>query len=316
MAFQNLVNIQPSPGIEGGRASDNPIASVVGSFVANSAGVRVGSFAWIAAGLAYSYNSLGALPAGFVMNSQQAFISAWKGRSSMIIPSGVPAQIFDRGDFWAYATYASAVLGSKVFANLFNGKIQTGAAGAFLTGPSGTAGTATGTIATNVFTATGCTIYIAPGMSVTGVGIPVNTYVESQLTGVAGATTAATYNLSTFPGTLASATYTFAANDGIGGAIASSVTAASGSTTLTINTVTSGSIVPGQLVQAIAGIPAGTVVASIGTFNGTTGTIILSKATTAIITAQPCNFSAWIETPFYAKSAGNLGDLIKIGINN
>ena len=316
MAFQSSVNQQPAPGIEGGRASDNPISSVVGSFVANSAGVRVGSFAWVTGGTAYSYNYANALPAGFVMNSQQAFITTWKGRSSMVIPSGVPVQIFDRGDFWAYSLYADAAVGQKVFANVFTGKIMPATAGSFPALPAGTTGTITASFATNVMTPTAGSVYIAVGMLVSGAGVPPNTYIEAQLTGSAGACTSATYQLTTYPGTLGSnAAITVTSNDGVGGAVCSSVSSSS-STTMTINALTSGTIVVGQLVQGITNVPAGTYVQSIGTFNGTSGTIILSAATTGTITTQACNFSAWVETPFYVKSAGNLGDLIKIGVKN
>jgi hypothetical protein len=71
-----------------------------------------------------------------------------------------------------------------------------------------------------------------------------------------------------------------------------------------------------MLVQGITSVPAGTYIASFGTFNGTSGTIILSQATTGTITTQACNFSPFIETPWYALSDGNPGDLIKIGVKN
>lgn len=316
MSFQNFVSQQPAPGIEGGRASDNPISSVVGSFTANAAGVRVGSFAWTNGALAYSYVLGNTAPAGFVVNNQNAYITLWKNNKTMLIPAGAPVTMHDRGDFWAYSTYADAAVGQKVFANVFNGKILPAAAGAFPALSAGTTGTITASFATNVMTPTAGSVFLTPGTLITGAGVPLNTYIEAQLTGTTGACSSATYQLTTYPGTLASsATIVATSNDGIGGAVCSSVSSTS-STTMTINTVTSGSIAVGSLVQGITSVPAGTYVASIGTFNGTSGTVILSQATTGTITAQACNFSAWVETPFYVKSAGNLGDLIKIGVKN
>jgi hypothetical protein len=108
---------------------------------------------------------------------------------------------------------------------------------------------------------------------------------------------------------------TAVAPGGIGGGIAASVSSSS-STTMTINSMTSGVIVVGQLVQAITSVPAGTYVSAIGTFDGTSGTIILSQATTGVISDQACGFSAFIETPWYVTAAANVGDIVKIGIKN
>ncbi len=319
MSFQSYVNSNPAVGVEGGIASSNPMQSVLGNIVAATAGCRVGSFAWIVSGVAASTSLTRALPAGFVPNTQNALITAWKGSSSMLVPAGNPVTVCDRGDFWAVSTYNDALVGDKAFANIFNGKVQAAAAGSFPVDVSGSTGVITASFGTNVMTPTAGSIYLTPGMKITcpsSPNFPANTYIEAQLTGSAGACTSATYSLSTFPGTVASnAAVTATSNDGIGGCTCSSVSSSS-STTMTINTLTNGTIVPGMLVEGITSVPAGTYVSSIGTFNGTSGTIILSAATTGTITTQACKFSSWVETPWYAKSAGNVGDLIKIGINN
>jgi hypothetical protein len=228
----------------------------------------------------------------------------------------VPVEEFDHGDFWAYATFNDASIGQKVYANVFNGRARAAAAGSFLTGAVGTTGTITASFATNVMTPTAGSVYLTPGMLISGPGVPPYTYIEAQLTGSTGACTSATYQLTTYPGTLvSSAAIVATAPDGVGGAVCSSVSSTS-STTMTITTITSGAITIGQLVQGITSVPAGTYIQSFGTFNGTSGTVILSQATTGTITTQACNFSAWIETPWSVKSAANLGDLMKIGILN
>jgi hypothetical protein len=153
---------------------------------------------------------------------------------------------------------------------------------------------------------------VAVGQQISGTGLNPEfpTYIESfgTFNGSAG-----TVNLTLGAvNTTTSQNYSTIANIGIGGCVCSSVSSAS-STTMTINTITSGQIAVGQQVQAITNVPTGTYIASLGTFNGTSGTIILSQATTGTITAQACSFSSFIETPWYFNSAGNVGDLVKIG---
>jgi len=255
MSFQSSVNLYPAPGVEGARASNNVATTVVAgpnALVAGTAGVRVGSFAWnSAAGLASNFCYTGLVPDGFIDNEQQALITVWLAETSMIVPAGVPVTEYERGDFWAVAHYNDATVGNKVFANLFTGKILAAATGAFPVDPAGTTGVITASFATNVMTVTAGSVYIAPGMHVTGTGIPANTYIEAQLTGTPGACSAATYSLSTYPGTVTSAaTVVVTAPDGVGGATASACTCASGDTAMTITTLTNGTIAAGQLVKS------------------------------------------------------------------
>lgn len=175
--------------------------------------------------------------------------------------------------------------------------------------------------ATSVMTVISANGTLQVGQMISGAGITAGTTITSFGTGTGGP---GTYNLSTSPGTLSaftvvvgglpsSAAITGTPADSNGGAVCSSVSSAS-STTMTINAVTSGSIIPGMLVQGITSVPAGTYVASIGTFNGTSGTIILSQATTGTITAQACNFSPFIQTQYAIQSIANAGELVKVGL--
>ena len=326
MPFQQAVQLYPAPGVWGARASNNPTFTVdagSGNFVAGTSGVTVGKFGWQAltasTGVALVNSFAGVtsypiVPDGFVGNDHQALITVWLGQYGMVIPAGYPVTLYNRGDFWAKNVYAPCVLNQKVFANVFSGDILGAATGAFPTNAVGSAASVTATTTAGSYsmniTATGSGV-VTVGQQISGPGLGVlPVYIDSLGTynGTSG-----TVNLS-LPATTASTggTFTTIANVGIGGCVCSSVSSTS-STTMTINTVTSGTIVPGQMVQAITSVPVGTYVASIGTFNGTSGTIILSAATTGTITAQACNFSAWIETPFYINSPGNVGDLVKIG---
>lgn len=175
-------------------------------------------------------------------------------------------------------------------------------------------------LSTTVMTVVSANGTLAVGQSITGTGIPAGTTISSFGTGTGGA---GTYNLSAScttesaetiaVGGVASETLTGTPANSVGGCTCSSVSSTS-STTMTINTVTAGSILPGMLVQGITSVPAGTYVASIGTFNGTSGTIILSQATTGTITAQACNFSPFVQTGFSIQSIANPGELVKVGL--
>ena len=57
-------------------------------------------------------------------------------------------------------------------------------------------------------------------------------------------------------------------------------------------------------------------IASLGTYNGVSGTVNLSAATTGTISSASVLLSAFIETPWYILAPGNVGDLVKIGIKN
>ena len=323
--FQQAVGLYPAPAVWGARASMNPTATVdAGPFnlTAGVLGCTVGKFGWQSytalTGLSVVNNfspTAPTLPDGFVGNEQQALITTWLGQNGLVIPAGYPVTLYNRGDFWAKTVYADAAIGNKVFVNLFSGDGYPAAAGSFPTANVGSAASVTATTTAGSYsmniTATGSGV-VTVGQQISGPGLNSQfpTYIESFGTynGTAG-----TVNLTQAAVTASTGgTFTTVANVGIGGCVCSSVSSSS-STTMTINTITSGAIAVGQQVQAITNVPAGTYIAALGTFNGTSGTVILSAATTGTITAQACNFSAWIETPWYFNSDGNVGDLVKIG---
>ena len=151
---------------------------------------------------------------------------------------------------------------------------------------------------------------VAVGQQISGLGLGTQfpCYIESfgTFNGTSGTVnlTTATTQVTT------SQNYSTIANVGIGGAVVSACSATS-TATMTITTIASGQIAVGQMLVPSATIPAGTYVQAFGTFNGTSGTITLSQATTGATTS--CAMTAWIETPWYFNSAGNVGDLVKIG---
>jgi hypothetical protein len=327
IGFQQAVGLYPAPAVWGARASMNPTATVdAGPFnlTAGVLGCAVGKFGWqsytVLTGLAVVNNfspTAPTLPDGFVGNEQQALITAWLGQYGMVIPAGYPVTLYNRGDFWAKTVYADAAIGNKVFANLFSGDVYPAAAGAFPTAAVGSAASVTATTTIGSYsmniTATGSGV-VAVGQQVSGPGLNSQfpTYIETLGTynGTAG-----TVNLTQAAVTASTGgTFTTVASVGIGGCVCSSATIGTGTNSLNVITVTSGTLAVGQLVQCgTVGIPAGTYISALGTGTGGAGTYTLSQNATATLTTLAFNFSAWIETPWYFNSAGNVGDLVKIG---
>lgn len=325
--FQQYVNLYPAVGVWGGRASNNPTANVnsgQSNFASGTSGVAVGKFAWqvlsplTGRAVVNSFSPTAAvIPDGFVGNEQQALITAWLAQNGLVVPPGYPITMYNRGDWWAKSVYGPAVIGNKVFANLFSGDVYPAAAGSFPTAAVGSAASVTATTTVGSYsmniTATGSGS-VQIGQQISGPGLTGNIYYIDSFGTYNG--TSGTVNLSA-PAVTASTggTFTTVANIGIGGAVIASATINSGTNSLSIVTQTSGVVVVGQLIQCgTVGLPVGAYVASIGTYNGTSGTVNIGPGNaTATITTTAFNFSAWIETPWYFNSAGNTGDLVKIG---
>jgi hypothetical protein len=328
--FQQAVAMYPAVGIWGARASMDPTAAVnAGQFnlTAGILGVAVGKFAWQAytpsTGLGVINNfspTVPTIPDGFIGNEQQALITSWLAQNGMVIPAGYAVGAFyNRGSFWGKTVYADAAIGNKVFANLFSGDIYPANSGAFVTTAVGSAASVTATTTAGSFsmniTATGSGT-VAVGQQISGPGLQAQlpTYIESFGTynGTAG-----TVNLTQAAVTASTGgAFTTVANVGIGGCTATSGTITSGSAALTMNAGTYvGQIAVGQQIYcATAGLPVGAYVSALGTSTGGAGTLTIGPSNaTATITAQAFQFSAWIETPWYFLSAGNVGDLVKIG---
>ena len=209
--FQKQVNIYSSPAAEGQVASNNNVAMYVAgpqALVSGANGVSVGRFAWatyITAGdtperadsnALLVANGVSRVPSGFVHNEQQGSFTTYLAESGLSILPWQAMEMATRGDFWAKNLLSTSVRNNKVFANMLDGSVTSGAAGSTIAAKSYTA-----SFATNVMTVT-----VAPGTplavgdSVTGSGIPANTYIASFGTGSGGT---GTYNLTTSPGTIA-----------------------------------------------------------------------------------------------------------------
>lgn len=316
--FQNQVNYAPAPGVVGGIASMNPLATVdagPGSLTAGNPGVAVGRFAWnsyaVAGGPGVAKNACTGAPRkpdGFVSNQQQGLITTWLTNSSLVIPTGKEVVEHQRGDFWAFSTLAEAAINQKVYANLLSGQVLAAATGQFLTNAVGSAASVTASLTagsyTMTVTATG-TAGVAVGQLVTGPGLAPDTYVESI--GTYNGTSGTVFLSQAATNTEAAQAYTTALPEAFGGWVG---TASFATNVMTVVSTTSGALAVGQLVQS-TNVAAGTyIVAQL------TATTYQLSTVPGTITTQAASASAWIETDWWVNSAGNVMDLIKIGVRN
>ena len=209
MPFQSQVNQYPAPGVEGQRASTNPIASVdagPGGLIAGPLGVTVGKFAWVAADGITVTNSgqFPTQPDGFVGRSQQGLITGFLAESSMLIPPGFPVTLSNAGDWWAKnkgpsalarngTLYASYLDGSVVTAVPTAGSV-TATLGSTNTASLGATFTGAASVASATLVVTAVTGLISIGDTVSGSGITGSQTIIAQVSGTAGG--AGTYTLS------------------------------------------------------------------------------------------------------------------------
>lgn len=142
--FPNTVNVTQAPGVEGDFASVNPRHSALAptgdgmthGFVAGSAGLYIGRFAWADTDGVTLLNTGTTKPLGFVARDMTGLITTFLAESTMMIaPGTIVGSVFDAGDFWVKnAGTASATRGQKAFASTTNGSIAFAAAGATVAG--------------------------------------------------------------------------------------------------------------------------------------------------------------------------------------
>lgn len=181
MAFQTSVATQQSPGIEGGFYGTNPRFSLTtpdeGQFVAGSAGVTIGQFAWVdttngQVSSAHPGKAAALVRHGFVHRDQPAVIAGLLVGTSNTVVAGQAIDLLEDGPVWARFA-AGAAIGNKVYMNY--------ADGACIAAATGSAATVTRSVTTTSGSATisytGGAIY--PGQPVSGTGIPANAYIVS-----------------------------------------------------------------------------------------------------------------------------------------
>lgn len=313
--FQTQVYNQPAAFIAGNRTSQNPIFSYdagPGGLVSGSS-LFVGRFAWVTppldpnGGPTIANSFGGGAPAGFLMLHQQALNTVFLSNAGMQVQPGAQTALQIAGDFAVVndgTTFAE--YGQKAFTFTANGKVAFAAAGTVFGGASSTASTiaattfsTTASIAGNVMSVSvvGSGTLVA-GASIAGTGIPtaqapkivsqVLPLISGEALGGVGR-----YNLDTGPFTIASETITG-----------------------TYGTLTLGgaSAVPFQVGNVLTGtnVVAGTQVSQIltGTGGGAGDTLVVNNNT--VVGSTTITASLAVETKFYARSTGAVGEVIKI----
>lgn len=181
MPFQTSVAVQQSPGIEGGFYGVNPHFSVTtpdeGQWVAGSAGVTIGQFAWAdtvtgAVSSVHPGKAAALVRHGFVHRDQPAVIAGLLVGTSNTVVAGQAIDIMEDGPVWARFA-GGAAIGNKVYMAYADGSCVAAA--------TGSAATVTRSITTTSGSATisytGGQIY--PGQPVSGTGVPAGAYVVS-----------------------------------------------------------------------------------------------------------------------------------------
>lgn len=179
MPFQTSVASQQSPGIEGGFYGTNPHYTLTnpdeGMWVAGSAGVTIGQFAWAntANGRVTSeHPGVVTVRHGFVHRDQSSVIAGLLVGTSNLVVAGQGIDLVEDAPVWARFA-AGAVIGQKVYASFATGAVSSAA--------TGSASTVTRSVTTvNASTAISFTGgAISPGQPVSGTGIPAGAYIVS-----------------------------------------------------------------------------------------------------------------------------------------
>lgn len=298
MPFQNAVNLFNPLAVAGDFASTNPRATVLageGALVAGPNGVTVGQFAWVSAVDGRTVNNFPIGPNdlfGFVHRDQQALITKYLAEASNVIPPGFPVTLFDAGDFWdLVAGSTPATVGAACFASFADGSLSIGAApaGPTATGSVGSTFTATGS-GTNL-TTSAVTGLISPGDTISGAGVPAGTTIISQTSGTPGGAGVYVTSQAT---TVAAGTVTSFGN------------------VLDVTAVAGGNLAVGDAITG-ANIPAGvTIVSQTSGATGGVGVYILSAPATQFVASEALTVVTGVQTKFFAKTAGAVGQLVKI----
>jgi len=305
MAFQQAINYQPAPAIEGDFCSANPRASLLagaGALISGPLGVIAGRFGWANNYGVVTQGAGASGRIGFIHRDNLSLNTIWLGRSTMLVLPNVEITLHQSGDFWMrFAGGASP--GQKVFANYADGSVVAG-----VSGSPPAAGAATGSIAPasigftgsitpanpfnteeqgGVLQVTAPSGYIAVGSTITGAGVIAGNQILSQVSGAPGGV--GLYEVS-IAQNLASEALT--ATYGI----------------LTVASGLSGSYAVGD--QLAGGTTAaGTAITGLGTGAGGLGTYYVNNTQTVV--SGPMTSSGAQETAWYVASYAAAGELAK-----
>lgn len=190
--FQTSVGLNQAFAVPGTLLVAYPYTSVAalpGELLAGSSGVTMARFAW-------AHNTTGVVSNGkpnqllsarcglVTRESGVASITDYLGEASMLIAPGREVTLYDSGHAIIACPASGAAPGQKVFASYFDGSFTVGTAGTPTT--STLSVTTTSGSATISFTGGN----LAPGMPITGTGIPASSFVATVNAGAGTATLA------------------------------------------------------------------------------------------------------------------------------
>lgn len=312
--YQTQVNTVPGVAVAGDRASANPnlysFLAGPGGLVAGASGVTVGYWGWTSTqgmdpdNAPTVVNNFGgpAAPNGFVAREEQGLNTTYLSDASQLVPTGFGVTLYTRGDFWVKNDgTTAATIGQKVFADMSTGKSSFAAAGAATTASisasiaAATTASLTGSVVGNVLTVTALasgTIGIGGLLygTVGGSGVTAGTFISAQISGTANGT--GVYSLT--KGEQQTGSGTLSVSYGV----------------LTVGTLTSGTIGLNGSVGA-AGVSANTIITQYVSGSGA-GAIYYVNNTQSVGAGTSMTVGNTVETGFYALSAGQAGELIKI----
>lgn len=321
--FPSQVNANQAPGIPGDFASANPRHTILageGGLVAGSGviagvsvpGAVVGRFCWTSYqsvdndNAPATLNTFGAgLPAGLVSRKQTGLITQYLATAVQYLLSGFQISGWSHVDMWVTnAGSTAAQVGQKVFAVFADGTATFAAAGATPAGASGSAssiaaGTANATASTiigDVFTAGGTlTGSFYPGAILSGTGVSTGTAIVAQI-------------LPLLSGEALNGLGRYTVSIPEQNAASTTITAAYG--VLTVGGTVAGSFGSGQTISGSSVVAGTTIFQQLTGTTGGAGTYVVNNNTVVSSTAITSQGS--IETKWYAKSAGAVGESIKI----
>lgn len=190
--FQTSVQTNQSYGIAGDFYATGPWTTVEafpGELTACSAGVIMARFAWAEDSTGVVSNGKPSLTSsrfGFASRAgQRAVISTFLAEASMTINPGFEVTLYNSGSFLITVPAGGATIGQKVFAGYADGAISLGTAG---TPPTTTLSVTTTSLSAAISYSGGT---LAPGMPITGTGIPAGTKVATVNAGAGTATLSA-----------------------------------------------------------------------------------------------------------------------------
>ena len=142
--FQKAIQKYPAKGVQGDKATLNPVVYADRNYITGDDKCSVGNFVWddptnpvpanyAGSGVLKALSTGTGQPVGFVERNLSYFDFNLKDGGTLVLPKAANLNIACRGDFYAVAATV-ATKGQKVFAVLADGSLKTGAAGATISG--------------------------------------------------------------------------------------------------------------------------------------------------------------------------------------